>query len=386
MFPTLGHLINYIFGTQINFPMPTYGFVLVMAFVTAGIVLNFGLRRKERLGFMGKHPSKILVSGPINYIDIFISSFFYFALFFKIVGIILNYDEFTKDINEYIFSLNGSWIAGLLAAAASIVWAYIKAKEKESPEPVFKDVELSAHQITINIVMVAALSGIIGAKLFDILENLGSFFNDPIGSLFSAGGFTFYGGLIAGSIAVVYYTRKRNINTLHLIDAAAPSILAAYAVGRMACMLSGDGCWGIPNPEIKPEWLAMLPDWMWAYDFPHNVINEGVKMSGCHGDYCHMLGVPVFPTPFYESSLSAMFFFFIWFIQNKVKAPGTMFFIALMLNGITRFFVEKIRVNNVYNIGSANITQAEIISTILVIIGIVGIILLRRFYRLGKIK
>jgi prolipoprotein diacylglyceryl transferase len=234
--------------------------------------------------------------------------------------------------------------------------------------------------------MVAALSGIVGAKLFDILENFGSFLKDPIGSLFSVGGFTFYGGLIIGSISVIYYTKKRNIDSIHLIDAAAPSILAAYAVGRMACMLSGDGCWGIPNPEPKPEWLAILPDWMWSYDFPHNVIKEGVKIGGCNGDYCYMLDVPVFPTPFYESSLSAIFFLSIWFIQNKIKTPGTMFFLALSLNGITRFFVEKIRVNNVYHIGSANITQAEIISTILVIIGIAGMIILKRLYKAGKIS
>ncbi len=381
MFPTLGHLINYLFGTNINFPMPTYGFILVLAFTTAGIVLYFGLKRKERLGLMTSHQTKVLVSGPINYLDILFSGFFYFILGFKIIGIIVDYDIFVININKYIFSLQGSWWAGSIAALIGLIFTYYKAKQTESAKSIYKDVELFPHQITMNIVMISALSGIVGAKIFDILENLGSFIKDPIAQIFSTGGFTFYGGLIVGAISVWLYVRKRNISVLHLIDAAAPAILAAYAVGRMACMMSGDGCWGIPNPNPQPDFLAFLPDWMWAYNFPHNVIKEGIHISGCNSDYCYMLDVPVFPTPFYESFMSALFFLFVWNIQNKIKAPGTIFFIAIMLNGIARFFVEKIRVNNVYHIGNANITQAEIISSMLVVIGIIGIIVLHKLWK-----
>ena len=169
---------------------------------------------------------------------------------------------------------------------------------------------------------------------------------------------------------------KKKINVYILLDAAAPAILMAYAVGRMACMLSGDGCWGIPNPEPKPEFLGLLPDWLWAYDFPHNVIKEGVPIPSCNGDYCYMLNEPVFPTPVYESLLSTTFFALIWFLQRKIKIAGILFFIAIGLNGIARFFIEKIRVNNTYDIGNMQITQAEIISTFLVLLGISGALLL----------
>lgn len=385
MFPTLGHLINYLFGTNIHFPMPTYGFILVMAFATGGLVLNIALKRKEKLGLLKTHPSKVLVSSPINYFDILISSIFYFVVAFKIVGIIVDYQIFEKNVNDYIFSKQGSPIAGFIFAIIGFSYLLYKAKKIESKEPVYKEVAIWPHQITMNIVMVAALSGIIGAKFFDILENLGSFFKDPMAQIFSSGGFTFYGGLIVGSISVYYYTKRLKINTLHLLDSAAPAILAAYAVGRMACMLSGDGCWGIPNPEPKPEWLAFIPNWMWGYDFPHNVINEGVKISGCNDDFCYILETPVFPTPFYESALSLIFFLFVWFIQNKIKVPATMFFIALLLNGTARFFVEQIRVNNVYHIGNAAFTQAQIISSFLILLGITGIIVLKKLYKKGKI-
>ncbi len=381
MFPTLGHLINYLFGTDILFPMPTYGFVLVMAFVTSGIILNLALKRKEKQGVMSSHTDNIQISGPINYSDIIVSSIFYFIIGFKILGIAFDYDNFTNDINAYIFSLQGNVFAGIILAIIGGGFGYLQAKKTYSPEAIFEEQDILPHQLTINIVMVSMLSGIIGAKIFDILENFSSFVKDPIDALFSAGGFTFYGGLIFGFIAVYYYIRKKNISPLHLMDAGAPAILGAYAVGRMACMLSGDGCWGIPNPDPKPEWLAMIPDWLWAFDFPHNVINEGSIITNCTGSYCHMLDVPVFPTPMYESILSALFLVFVWLLQSKVRAPGVIFFTAIMLNGVARFFIEKIRVNNVYSIATSNITQAEIISTSLVIIGIIGIIIMNKIYK-----
>ena len=381
MFPTLGHLINYLFGTNIIFPMPTYGFVLVMAFVSSGIILQQALKRKERQGILSSHKEDILISGPINYSDIIVSGIFYFIIGFKIIGIIIDYDIFTKDINEYIFSTQGSVIAGIVSAMIGAGLGYLQAKKKFSIKEIFESRDIFPHQLTINIVMIAMLSGIIGAKFFDILENFSSFMKDPMAAIFSAGGFTFYGGLVAGTFSVLYYVRKKNIDALTFMDAGAPAILGAYAVGRMACMLSGDGCWGIPNPDPKPELLAMIPDWLWAFDFPHNVINEGSKIMSCDGSYCHQLDVPVFPTPLYESILSTMFFLFVWFLQNKVKAAGVIFFTAIMLNGFARFFIEKIRVNNVYEIGNNNITQAEIISSLLVIIGIAGIFVLSKLHK-----
>jgi prolipoprotein diacylglyceryltransferase len=78
----------------------------------------------------------------------------------------------------------------------------------------------------------------------------------------------------------------------------------------------------------------------------------------------------------YESALSALFFGIVWFLQRKIKVAGILFFIAIGLNGVARFFIEKIRVNNTYDFGNVHITQAEIISTFLVLLGISGTIIL----------
>ena len=63
-----------------------------------------------------------------------------------------------------------------------------------------------------NMTMIAAIAGLLGAKIFHNLENLDSFFRNPIDSLISFSGLTMYGGLICGSIAVLYYAHKQKLN------------------------------------------------------------------------------------------------------------------------------------------------------------------------------
>jgi prolipoprotein diacylglyceryltransferase len=67
----------------------------------------------------------------------------------------------------------------------------------------------------------------------------------------------------------------------------------------------------------------------------------------------------------------------LWAIRKQIRVPGILFCIYLGLNGIERFFIEKIRINTEYDI-LGGITQAEIISSFLVIIAVLGIYLLNR--------
>jgi len=233
--------------------------------------------------------------------------------------------------------------------------------------------------------MIAAVSGIIGAKVFHNLENMGAFIADPIGQLMAFSGLTFYGGLIAGAASVIWYTRKYKINILHLIDSAAPALMLAYGIGRIGCQLSGDGDWGVDNLTPKPEWMSFLPDWMWSFNFPHNVINAGVPIKDCVGNFCMELVNPVWPTAFYEVVMSLIIFGILWSVRKQIKVPGILFFIYLIFNGVERFFIEKIRINTEYNI-LGGITQAEIISLCLVIIGFLGCILLYKKYKLDIIN
>jgi prolipoprotein diacylglyceryltransferase len=142
--------------------------------------------------------------------------------------------------------------------------------------------------------------------------------------------------------------------------------------------MSQFGSLNIPHLAVKGP--SFLPNWLFAYSYPHNVISEGIKIPGCTGNYCSYLPLPVFPTPFYETIMCIGLFFLLWSIRKKFKAPGTLFAVYLVLNGIERFFIEKIRVNTRYSIFGYHPTQAEIISTLLVITGVVLYFILRKRY------
>ncbi len=101
------------------------------------------------------------------------------------------------------------------------------------------------------------------------------------------------------------------------------------------------------------------------------MVNDGVRLPGCEGEYCSALPVGVFPTPLYEIIVCGAFFLVLMGIRRKVTTPGVIFGIYLILNGLERFFVEKIRVNTKYDIFGFHPTQAELIASLLVIGGAV---------------
>src|SRR5690606_20159972 len=151
-------------------------------------------------------------------------------------------------------------------------------------------------------------------------------------------------------------------------------MMLAYAVGRMGCHMSGDGDWGIENYSAKPGWLSWAPDWVWSFKFPHNVINEGVPIPGCVGRYCSELPAAVYPTSLYEFLGGLLLFALLWSLRTKIKPAGMMFSLYLILAGVERFLIELIRVNSKYHVGGLSFTQAELISTIMILMGVAGII------------
>jgi phosphatidylglycerol:prolipoprotein diacylglycerol transferase len=225
--------------------------------------------------------------------------------------------------------------------------------------------------------IIALVFGLLGAKLFDIFENWSDFLKNPSAYIFSPAGLTFYGGLICAALAIWLYARRHKIGFWHLNDAAAPGLMLAYAVGRIGCHVAGDGDWGIDNTRPKP--FSWLPDWLWAYNYPHNVNEAGVRIAGCiDAKYCNELPQPVYPTAFYETLICLVLFAILWSLRKRLKIPGILFAVYLMLNGIERFFIEKIRVNNRMDLLGFHPTQAEVISTLLFLVGLVLFIVLRR--------
>ncbi|MFZ9661894.1 MAG: prolipoprotein diacylglyceryl transferase family protein, partial [Chitinophagaceae bacterium] len=116
--------------------------------------------------------------------------------------------------------------------------------------------------------------------------------------------------------------------------------------------------------------LSIFPNWFWAYNYPHNVNEVGTAIQGCIGNYCSQLSPLVFPTPLYEFVAGFLLFLILWLRRKKIQVAGQMFGIYLIFNGLERFFIEKIRVNSTYSIMGFHPTQAELISSMLILGGI----------------
>jgi prolipoprotein diacylglyceryl transferase len=373
MFPTLSDLLRYFTGINIPLPFQTFGFFVALAFLAAYWAFAEEFKRKEKLGYVHPFQKTIIEGQPMSVTDYITNGIIGFIIGFKLIAAFTNYHELVDSPQDFLLSAKGNLGGGLAFAAIFVYWAYAENKKQRLPQPVKKVVTVHPHELMGNILVWAAIFGFAGAKIFNALENWNDFMADPVGMLIGFSGLTFYGGLICGGAAVLYIANKHGIKPLTMLDIGAPGMMLAYAVGRIGCQMSGDGDWGIPNLAPKPHWLSWAPDWMWSFNFPHNVnmVDHDNPIPDCVGKYCYALKLPVYPTSFYECVVCLLLFLFLWSIRDKIKVPGLMFGIYLILNGLERFFIELIRVNTRYHIGNFSFTQAEFISSCLIIAGII---------------
>lgn len=348
----------------------SFGFFVALSFIAAAWILAIEFKRKEQQGLLHPTEEKKWVGHPATIGELISNFLLGFVFGFKIIGVLVRSNDDPRDPQQFLFSADGNWIIGIGLGLlfAGLRW-YEKNKTKlDKPEE--RTIRIWPHDRVGDITIVAAIFGFLGAKIFDNLEHLDSFLKDPIGSIFSASGLTFYGGLIVAAVAVIWYCRTKKIDSWHLVDAAAPGLMLSYALGRIGCHVAGDGDWGIANTNAKP--FSWLPDWLWAYDYPHNVNSSGIPIPGCEGGkFCNHLFPAVYPTPIYETIICLGLFFFLWSIRKKIRRPGQLFGLYLFVNGIERFFIEKIRVNSTYDFLGFHPTQAEIISFLLMVGGAV---------------
>jgi phosphatidylglycerol:prolipoprotein diacylglycerol transferase len=172
------------------------------------------------------------------------------------------------------------------------------------------------------IVGITGLAGLVGSRIYSLLETPKEFFANPWPQLFSTMGFTFTGAAIAGAIALILIARHYRIPILQMLDIASPAAALGYGFGRIGCLISGDGDYGTPTS---------LP---WGMSFPNGIVPTTER---------------VHPTPIYEFLAAVVIFWILWRLGarwlNDQSHIGKLFGVYLLLSGIARFFVEFIRLN-----------------------------------------
>ncbi|MEL6835068.1 MAG: prolipoprotein diacylglyceryl transferase family protein [Bacteroidota bacterium] len=372
MYPDLSYVFHDLFGTTPDNWLSifkTFGLLVALAVLSAAYLLRLELKRRAEIGQFSGSKAKVISNAPFTVQDYVLNGLFGFIVGFKLLYVTQHLAEMQADPSTVVLSTKGSWLGGILGAGLLTAYYYYidKGRKGDGPEEVIKDI--FPHDRIMDISTVAVISGVIGAKLFTVIEQPQAFFADPMGQLLSGDGWTIYGGLIGGFIGTYIYLRRKNIEILPVLDAVAPALIVSYGVGRMGCHFSGDGDWGIPAAP-QPDWW-FLPDWLWAQDYPRNVLNRGVEMAECVGRYCSHLPDPVYPTSVYETTMAFTIGLILWSLRKRVTPwPGLLFAIYLIFNGIERYFIEGIRVNNRHEV-LGGFTQAEFIALILTAIGIV---------------
>jgi len=382
MYPSIYYLVADLFGIKLEFlkMIQTFGFFMAMSFLAASYVVSRELKRKEKEGLISSFTEQRWRGKGVTFLDLAEAFIISFIVGYKLIYLALNFHNFVNDAKGYLLSTQGNLLGGVIVGIGYTFFRYREKEKQKLDKPVLETVTILPHMLVGNITLIAAGAGVLGAKIFDALENYQEFIQHPVETIFSLSGLTVYGGLIFGAIAVLYYTKKKGIPTLHMVDAAAPSMMIAYAVGRIGCQMAGDGDWGIVNAAPKPGWMGFLPNWMWSFSFPHNVVNEGIPISGCMDAHCYALNPPVFPTPFYETVMCTILFFILLSLRKKIHAPGVMFCVYLAMNGVERFLIELIRVNVKYHIFGIGITQAQLISPIFFLLGVFGMYYFHKKY------
>ncbi|HXG53471.1 MAG TPA: prolipoprotein diacylglyceryl transferase family protein [candidate division Zixibacteria bacterium] len=233
-----------------------------------------------------------------------------------------------------------SFGAMMAVAALAAAWVVHKELRERGYNP----------ELASTMVFAAAIGGLAGARILFILEDLPSFLRSPGQFIFTGAGFTWYGGLIGGALAVTWVVKKNGIPWLVGADIAAPALAIGYGIGRIGCHVAGDGDWGT------------VTDVPWGVAYTHAIIGWVNPLTGVP----YPPGTRVHPTPIYEFLESLIIFGILWGLRKKNPAPGVIAWIYLALAGLARFAVEFWRVNPPVAFG---LTEAQLFSVVLMLVG-----------------
>jgi phosphatidylglycerol:prolipoprotein diacylglycerol transferase len=173
------------------------------------------------------------------------------------------------------------------------------------------------------LVVWALVGGVIGARLFHVLDHLRYYADNPfeIPAIWS-GGIAVYGGFLGGVAGGILAARRLGLPVWTLLDAAAPAMLVGQAIGRLGCLANGDA-WGGPCSCATCVCVR--------YTHPDALLPARLR------------GVPTHPYPLYEIAAELVLLLALWALRRKLRAPGALFLSVVAGYGVIRFFLSYFR-------------------------------------------
>jgi phosphatidylglycerol:prolipoprotein diacylglycerol transferase len=244
----------------------------------------------------------------------------------------------TISIDPIIFSIGHfhlRWYSLIVAAAMLIgVWLAMKEASRKG----FNTEELS------NSVLWIVFAGLLGARLFHVLDHWpDEFAANPIRAFYIwEGGLAIWGGVVGGLVAAAILARVQHWKLSRLLDAFVPGLVLAQAIGRVACIITGDS---VGKPTNGP--------FGFAYTSPNAIVPQ--------------LGVYYTPTPVYEILMNLAIFALLWSLRKKNLPDGVLGLIYLISYSFVRFFIAF---TSSYKIIALGLNQAQIVSILVFAISV----------------
>ena len=156
-----------LFGVQIPFlrVVQSFGFFVAISFVLAHYTMYLELKRKEKEGILSPSKVKMMLGKPYPISEYVISGFMGFILGYKLLPVLFMSGSM-EDPRSFLLSTDGNWIMGILVATALVFYKKYEDKKQQLTPPQEKEVKVHPYQMIGNLTIIAAVSGLIGAKVF----------------------------------------------------------------------------------------------------------------------------------------------------------------------------------------------------------------------------
>ena len=251
-------------------------------------------------------------------------------------GIIINIDPVIFRLGH--FELHWYSLAIIVAIIAAVLLSARQGKKKGIA---------TDHVYSLGLWVV--LGGVLGARLFHVIDHWEHYINNPA-QILGFQGLAIWGGLAGGGLALIIYARVRHLPLGRLVDVVAPGLLVAQIIGRFGCIVNGDAYGGITS----------VP---WAFIY----VNPGSSIPSS------LFGMPTHPYPVYEMLWNAIALLVLLRLDRRVKKDGLVFLSYLSLYSLGRFVLTFVRQENITLWG---LQQAQVIAMLVVLVSVAAMVYL----------